>query len=66
VIWPSADYHWYRLDNNAMWSHKPGQTAARNTDNSGNQIHDPRECDRGPYITWCNFYHSIPANTQIL
>ena len=61
VIWPGRDYHWYRLDSNAMWSHKPGQTAARNTDNSGKRISDPRNCDRGPYTQWCEFYHCTPA-----
>ncbi|MGB1560938.1 MAG: hypothetical protein ACPHN2_05495 [Sinimarinibacterium flocculans] len=65
VIWPGRDYHWYRLDSNAMWSHKPGQTAARNTDNSGRTINDPKNCDRGPYTAWCGYYHCIPANTRI-
>lgn len=65
VIWPGQDYHWYRLDSNGQWSHKPGQTAARNTDNSGQLITDPRTCDRGPYTIFCGFYHCIPANTRI-
>lgn len=65
VIWPGRDYHWYRCDNNAMWSHKPGQTPARNIDNSGLTISDPRNCDRGPYTAWCGYYHCIPANTLI-
>jgi hypothetical protein len=65
VIWPSRDYHWYRLDNNARWSHKPGQTPARNTDNSGHLISDPKTCDRGPYTNFCGYYHCIPANTRI-
>lgn len=66
VIWPGQDYHWYRLDGNAMWSHKPGQTPARNTDNSGRQINDPRTCDRGPYSSFCGFFHCVPANTKII
>jgi hypothetical protein len=66
VIWPGRDYHWYRLDSNARWSHKPGQTAARNTDNGGNLISDPQSCDRGPYTVWCGYYHSVPANTRII
>jgi len=65
VIWPGRDYHWYRLDSNTRWSHKPGQTAARNTDNSGNLITNPKNCDRGPYTIWCGYYHCIPANTRI-
>ena len=55
VIWPGRDYHWYRQDNVGCWSHKPGQTAARNTDNSGNPILDPRTCDRGPYTDFCTY-----------
>jgi hypothetical protein len=65
VIWPGSDYHWYRLDNNAMWSHKPGQTPAKNTDNSGNLISSPETCDRGPYTDFCRYFHCIPANTNI-
>jgi hypothetical protein len=59
------DYHWYRLDSNAMWSHKPGSTAAKNTDNSGKLISDPRTADRGPYVDFCGFFHCIPSKTTI-
>jgi hypothetical protein len=55
VIWPGQDYHWYRQDNTGCWSHKPGKTAAANTDNSGHLITDPRTCDRGPYTVFCTF-----------
>jgi hypothetical protein len=55
VIWPNADYHWYRQDNVGCWSHKPGQTAARNVDNAGNSIGDPKACNRGPYTVFCNY-----------
>jgi hypothetical protein len=55
VIWPGVDYHWYRQDKGGCWSHKPGGTAARNTDNSGHLITDPRSCNRGPYINFCTF-----------
>lgn len=56
VVAPDYDYHWYRLDDNAFWSHKPGSTAARNVDNSGNLITDPRTADRGPYTEFCGFF----------
>lgn len=59
------DYHWYRRDNNQMWSHKPGQTAARNTDQSGRPISNPQMCDRGPYANFCGWYHAIPSRTRI-
>lgn len=55
VIWPGQDYHWYRQDSNGCWSHKPGQTPARNVDNSGATISDPSQADRGPYTTFCTF-----------
>lgn len=55
VIWPNVDYHWYRQDKNGCWSHKPGSTAARNTDNSGHTISDPRTCNRGPYTNFCTY-----------
>lgn len=55
VIWPGVDYHWYRQDNVGCWSHKPGSTPARNTDNSGKSITDPRTCDRGNYKIFCNY-----------
>lgn len=55
VIWPNTDYHWYRQDNVGCWSHKPGQTAARNYDNAGQPITDPRTCDRGPYTVFCSY-----------
>jgi len=64
-IWPNEDFHWYRLDSSGMWSHKPGQNTARDTDNSMNTIHDPRSCNRGPYTIFCGFYHCIPNNTRI-
>jgi hypothetical protein len=55
VVWPNRDYHWYRQDNVGCWSHKPGQTAVRNVDNSGLQIADPKTCDRGPYTDFCDY-----------
>ena len=55
VIWPGVDYHWYRQDKVGCWSHKPGSTAARNTDNSGRAISDPRTCDRGGYTNFCTY-----------
>ncbi len=59
------DYHWYRRDSNGMWSHKPGHTSVRNTDNAGKPISDPRTCDRGPYENFCGFFNSIPSKITI-
>lgn len=52
----TPDYHWYRLDSNGTWSHKPGGGAARNTDESGNIITDPRTANRAGYINFCGFF----------
>ena len=55
VIWPNTDFHWYRQDSIGCWSHKPGSTAVRNTDNGGNTISDPQTCNRGPYSSFCSY-----------
>jgi hypothetical protein len=65
VIWPGHDYHWYRLDDGGMWSHKPGRRSARNTDHQQKPIADPQSCHRGPYSSWCGYYHCIPSQTLI-
>ena len=43
------DFHWYRLDQGGLWSHKPGQTRATRLDNGGNNIEDPRVANAGNY-----------------
>jgi hypothetical protein len=61
VIWPGADYHWYRRHSNGFWGHKPGQTAARNVDNLGRVIGgalNPQNCARGPYTIFCGWRFS--------
>lgn len=65
VIWPDEDFHWYRKDEDGLWSHKPGSTPAINTDDSGNLIQSPETCDRGEYTVVCGYYHSVPALTHI-
>ena len=59
VVSPSPDFndfHWYRLDRNGRWSHKPGGGQATNLDSSSNPITDPRTADRGPYTVFCGCY----------
>ena len=58
VVWPGRDYHWYRCHQERYWGHKPGQTAARNTDNSNRVISNPETCDRGPYTNFCGWFIS--------
>jgi hypothetical protein len=67
VIWPNVDYHWYRLHSNGFWGHKPGSTAARNTDNSGQVIggaRNPQNCNRGNYTIFCGYRYS-PTGMQV-
>jgi len=64
VIWPGFDFHWYRLAANGHWCHKPGQTAARNYDNSNNLISNPETCDRGAYTTFCGYYRGLDVVVQ--
>ncbi|MBY0035642.1 hypothetical protein H7U08_03510 [Bacillus cereus] len=49
------DYHWYRQCSDGNWAHKPGQTPARNTDESNHIITDPRTANRGPYTQFCGY-----------
>lgn len=58
VIWPGQDYHWYRYHSNGFWGHKPGRTAAKNTDDSNNVIANPETCNRGPYTIFCGYFYT--------
>jgi hypothetical protein len=53
-----VDFHWYRRNAEGFWSHKPGGTAARNTDNSGKVITNPQTCNRGPYTQFCGYFYT--------
>jgi hypothetical protein len=58
VVAPGYDYHWYRLQQEGFWGHKPGATAARNVDNSGEVIMNPETCARAPYTNFCGYFYS--------
>lgn len=68
VVDPGTDYHWYRLDNNGMWSHKPGNTQATNLDNSGNPVSNPETADRCGgwlcYTDFCGYFCSCSSDEQ--
>jgi len=63
VIWPGADYHWYRL-HPRFWAHKPGQTPVRDTDDSGATILNVETCNRGPYTQFCGYVWAA-ANMRV-
>jgi hypothetical protein len=58
VIDPGYDYHWYRHQRGGFWGHKPGGTAARNYDNSGQLILNPETCNRGGYTRFCGHFYA--------
>jgi hypothetical protein len=58
VIDPGVDYHWYRHQRGGFWGHKPGQTAARNWDNSNVIVTNPETCDRGGYVNFCGYFYA--------
>jgi hypothetical protein len=62
----TSDFHWYRLDADGTWSHKPGRTPARNTDDSGNIITDPRTANRGAYSDFCGFFCVCKPSVKIV
>ncbi len=55
VVAPGWDYHWYRQDDNGLWSHKPGGTPATDLDNSDALITDPELADTGNYSEHCGY-----------
>lgn len=61
VIAPGLDYHWYRQDADAGWSHKRGLTAIDFRDASGNSIRNPQTANRNygyglDYSTFSGWY----------
>lgn len=53
VVNPGIDYHWYRLDSDSKWSHKPGPTRVVKYDNVARDITDPRNANIGNYQFVC-------------
>ena len=63
------DYHFYRLDSNGYWSHKPGETEATTLDGKKNKIWNPEEADRKGtdhnYTKPCTFFCYDPKKARI-
>jgi len=61
-----GDSHWYRQDGNGLWSHKPGAQRARNCDEAGRLISNPKDADRwhlgdkSPAYEFCQFFKTGP------
>lgn len=58
----SGDHHWYRLDNNGLWSHKPGQGLVTQLDKVNVPIVDPRKAKSGYYV----FKRFMVSNRQTI
>ena len=43
---PGNDYHWWRQNKDAFWSHKPGSTDVVNVDADGKKIKNPLKANR--------------------
>jgi hypothetical protein len=68
LIWPQTNFHWIRLDSQPQggwWSHKPGGTPVRNTDNNGKKISDPSKQDFSPWSQFCGYMTTVPSTAQI-
>ncbi len=64
VICEGDDYHWYRQNPDGSWSHKQGQTEAKNYDDSNNIIYDPEICNRGKYNVFGGFFQVTPWGNE--
>lgn len=57
-------YHFYRQDNNKLWSHKPGWDKVTNLDNNKKKIKNPLKCDRGKHKKLIGFY-KVPIDNKL-
>ena len=68
LIWPRTNFHWVRMDGDHApfyWSHKPGGTSVRNTDNSGGRIVDPSKSNFSPWTQFCGYFTVVPSETRV-
>ena len=59
VVAPGTDYHYYRLNKEGYWTHKPGYKPSTELDASGKLITDPETANRNygrlNYSDFCGF-----------
>ena len=65
AIIPGIDFHFYRLDSDSTWSHKPGPRTPTNLDNSGATISNPRTADIAPY-KFVRYLSVCPRKNNVL
>ncbi len=61
VVAPGYDYHWYRKQKEGFWGHKPGGTAAKNTDNNSAVVWNPETAARAPYSDFCGYFYACKS-----
>ncbi len=66
VTAPGRDYHYYRFNDDGVWTHKPGYKPSTKYDANNNLIYDPQWASRdyGGTLNYKNFcgYYCIPRN----
>ena len=60
VVAPKRDYHYYRLNDDGVWTHKPGYKPSTNINSDNRPINDPEEANRNyggtlNYKDFCGF-----------
>lgn len=66
AIYPSFDYHWWRLDQaQGRWSHKRGGTPAQDTDDADQPISNPLTSGRFGYTENGGFYCNCGGHANI-
>lgn len=68
VVAPGRDYHYYRLNDDGVWTHKPGYKPSTRFDSDNNIIIDPKLAarDYGGNLNYKDFcgYYCIPRNSN--
>lgn len=68
VVAPKRDYHYYRLNKEKIWSHKPGYKPSTIYDSKGKIITDPELADRnyGGTLNYSDFcgYMCVPTDPK--
>jgi hypothetical protein len=68
VVAPGRDYHYYRYNDDGIWTHKPGYKPSTKYDANNNLIIDPKWASRDyggtlNYKQFCGYY-CIPRNKE--
>lgn len=69
VVAPGRDYHYYRLNDDNVWTHKPGYKPSTHLDANNNIIIDPKKANRNyggtlNYKDFCGFM-CVPKDSDL-